>query len=246
MHPVAAKLLFAFIHGGQHTGACWRPTCEALQRLDSSLSTVCVDLPGRTPSDSAGNIRIADFVGSAVEQIEAVGHGSHIVLVGHSMAGITLPGVAARLGFDRVRRMIFVAACVPAQGRTVADTVPGPLQFFTRLTAGRRSVPPLPGWLARWAFGNGMSVAQQRFMTSVMSHECGSVTVESVDRTDLPAIPRDWVLTLRDRALSPKAQRRFIANLGSVEEVIALDTCHDAMISEPDKLASILLQRGLS
>jgi len=38
-------------------------------------------------------------------------------------------------------------------------------------------------------------------------------------------------------------QREFIGNLGGVDEVIELDTCHNAMISEPVKLAEILLSR---
>ncbi|PRE08850.1 hypothetical protein C6P92_26445, partial [Burkholderia multivorans] len=63
------------------------------------------------------------------------------------------------------------------------------------------------------------------------------------DRSLLPAVPMSWVLTKRDRALRPKLQRRFIANLGGVDEVIELDTCHDAMISKPVELAQIILER---
>ena len=56
-------------------------------------------------------------------------------------------------------------------------------------------------------------------------------------------VPRTWILTLRDRALSPKSQRRSIAALGGVQTVIPIDTCHGLMVSEPKRLAEILIER---
>jgi hypothetical protein len=56
-------------------------------------------------------------------------------------------------------------------------------------------------------------------------------------------IPRTWILTTRDRALSVKSQRNSIAALGGVQTMIPMDTCHDLMISEPKRLAEILVER---
>jgi hypothetical protein len=50
-------------------------------------------------------------------------------------------------------------------------------------------------------------------------------------------------LTTRDRALSLKSQRNSIAALGGVQTMMVMDTCHDLMISEPERLAEILLER---
>ena len=49
-------------------------------------------------------------------------------------------------------------------------------------------------------------------------------------------IPRAWILTLRDRALSPKVQRRCIETLGGVQTLIELNTCHMLMVGEPERL----------
>jgi hypothetical protein len=59
----------------------------------------------------------------------------------------------------------------------------------------------------------------------------------------MPDLPTTWVLPLRDNSLKPTQQRSFIANLGNVDEVIEIDTCHNVMMSEPDRLAALLLQR---
>ncbi len=56
-------------------------------------------------------------------------------------------------------------------------------------------------------------------------------------------IPRTWILTRRDRALAPKLQRKYIDALGGVQTLIEIDTCHMVMVSEPEWLAEILVER---
>ena len=56
-------------------------------------------------------------------------------------------------------------------------------------------------------------------------------------------VPRTWILTLRDRALSVKTQRNCIAALGGVQTLIEIDTSHCLMISEPKRLSEILVER---
>jgi pimeloyl-ACP methyl ester carboxylesterase len=58
-----------------------------------------------------------------------------------------------------------------------------------------------------------------------------------------PAPPVTWILTTRDGAVSPALQRRSIAALGTVDEVVEVDAPHDVMVSDPDELADILLAR---
>jgi surfactin synthase thioesterase subunit len=71
---------------------------------------LALDMPGR--QSKPGDLRemtIADYVDSLVGDIESAGL-EDIVIVGHSMRGMTLPGVVTRLGAARVREMIFAAA----------------------------------------------------------------------------------------------------------------------------------------
>jgi hypothetical protein len=56
-------------------------------------------------------------------------------------------------------------------------------------------------------------------------------------------VPRTWILTLRDRALSERSQRRSISAIGGVHTVIPIDACHDVMVSRPRRLAEILIER---
>jgi hypothetical protein len=102
----------------------------------------------------------------------------------------------------------------------------------------------MPRTAARLAFWNTMPADRRSYARSRLYAESVGVIVERVDRTDLPAdIPRTWIMTLRDRALSARQQRHCITALGGVDLLIYLDTCHDLMYSEPGQLAAILLER---
>jgi hypothetical protein len=74
--------------------------------------------------------------------------------------------------------------------------------------------------------------------------ESARILAENVSRRDMPdEVPRTWILTTRDRALSVKSQRTSIEAIGGVQTLIEMDTCHDLMVSEPERLAEILIQR---
>jgi hypothetical protein len=40
-----------------------------------------------------------------------------------------------------------------------------------------------------------------------------------------------------------RTQRKSIEAIGGVETLIPIDTCHDLMVSEPQRLAEILVER---
>lgn len=246
--PQTSPPAVVLVHGGQHTARCWEPTVAELARQAPWLTVLAVDLPGRTsrPGDP-DTASIAGSVASVAQQVEDAGL-QDVVLVGHSMAGIVLPGVATQLGAQRVRHLVFVACCVPPQGRSVIDTLSGPLRLMAARAARKGEVTkPMARWLATTFFCNGMSAHQKDLVLRQLCPEGPGPTAEPVDRSGLPdEIPRTWVLPTRDRSLSPKQQRGFIENLGGVRDVVEIDTCHDIMVSEPSALAEVLASRALS
>jgi pimeloyl-ACP methyl ester carboxylesterase len=233
------------IHGGEHSADCWDLTIDELRRLAPELPVLAVDMPGHgaTPGDLT-TVTIVDCVRSAVEQIENAGL-HEVVVVGHSLAGLTVPGIVATLGRSRVREMILAASCLPVQGSAIVDTLVGPLAWYVRRAVRLRKPPAtLPNVLSALIFCNGMSRAQRRFTLSRIHNEATTIITEPVDRSDLPDdVPRTWLLTLRDHALFRRTQLRSIAALGGVQTLIPVDTCHDLMISEPRLLAEILIER---
>jgi pimeloyl-ACP methyl ester carboxylesterase len=232
------------VHGGEHAADCWELVLAELRRQAPELRTLAVDLPGHgaKPGDLA-TATIGEWVDSVVADIETAGLGD-IVIVGHSMAGVTVPGVVAKLGSARVREMILVTAFVPPQGQAIVDTLDGPLAWFARRGARIGKPMKVPRLAARYAFCNGMTPQQRNFTLSRLYRESARIPGEPVDRGALPEdVPRTWILTTRDRALSVKSQHASIAALGGVEGVIPIDACHDVMISHPERMAEILIER---
>jgi hypothetical protein len=76
-----------------------------------------------------------------------------------------------------------------------------------------------------------------------MRNHCASSPRRYPGAECLTTFPRTWILTLRDRALAPKVQRKHIEALGGVQTLIEIDTCHLLMVSEPERLAEILVER---
>lgn len=231
------------VHGGAHAADCWDLTVAELACQEPKLRVIAVDLPGRgrNPADLS-RVTVADWVDSVVTEVED-GLLGDVVVVGHSLGGLTVPGVVAKLG-TRVREMILATAFIPPQGSSVVDTLGGPLAPLARVGARISLFAAMPSAAARFAFWNGMSREQRRFALSRLYPESARVITECVDRSDLPAeVPRTWIMTLRDRALSPRQQRRCIDSLGGVDTLVCIDTCHDLMYSEPRQLAAILLER---
>jgi hypothetical protein len=81
-------------------------------------------------------------------------------------------------------------------------------------------------------------------MAGRLHPESSQIPVETVSRTGMPEeVPRTWILTLRDHTHPVGEQRASIEAVGGVQEVIEMDTCHGVMVSVPDRLAKLLVER---
>jgi pimeloyl-ACP methyl ester carboxylesterase len=206
--------------------------------------TYAVDLPGRgrTPGDLA-TVTVANGVASvAVEILE--NDLSDVTLVGHSMAGLTLPGVAERVP-SRLRRLVFVSCVVPPQGTSLlevlGDLSPAAQEVAERITDDALdSRGTLHPDLARAMFCNDMDEDQVASTLSRMVPESVGVLSEPSDLTGLrQPIPRTYIRLLRDASISLEVQNQMIENLGQAD-VVDLDAGHMAMISRPRDLADII------
>jgi pimeloyl-ACP methyl ester carboxylesterase len=230
---------FVLVHGGGFSGSCWDPLIPLLDG-----PAYAVDLPGRgeRPGD-LDTITVDQFVASVVEVITG-NELTEVVLVGHSMAGLTLPGVAECVP-SRLRRLVFVSCAVPSHGTRLADTLvdlsPTVGELAEHLgdeVVDGRGV--LHSVVATEMFCNDMDDQLTGFTLVRLVPEALGVLGEPCDLTGLRhPIPRTYVRLTRDASISLEAQDRMIFNLGGAD-VIDLDSGHMAMISHPRGLAALL------
>lgn len=204
--------------------------------------TIAVDLPPRSVRGGPGRhepvpelrtITVDDFVDAVLEQMDDAGI-ERAVLVGHSLAGITIPEVA-RQAPDRVAHLVFIACTVPAEGQSV---------FATRdPDAGRLTTPDT----LRHYFGTDLDDEAMQLVRDNVGGEALHAMTQVMTRTGLdPTIPKTWIRTLRDNAVTLAQQDQFIENLrrspGGEVRVIDIDTGHNVMLARPVELAAILEQ----
>ena len=248
-----APLPLVLVHGGAHGAWCWDPT---VSHLDGPV--LAVDLPPKSVRGGDGRreqlpelltLTIEDFAASTIADIDAAGF-DRFVLVGHSMGGLTISEVAARVP-DRVARLVYVSCIVPPEGGSSIDALPAELHEMTSNAieeARRGGTNPIGDFdegTATYMFCNDMTDEQQRFVLDRIGTEVVGVLAEAVSRQRIPpSLPKTYVKLLQDQSLSPPDQDRLIANLrespGGEVEVIELDSAHDAMVSHPEEFAAVL------
>lgn len=232
------------VHGGFHAGDCWNLTVGAVNRLAPGLRVFALDLPGRRskPADLS-SLTISDWVDSVVAEIDSAGL-RDVVILGHSMAGLTVPGVVTKIGAGRVREMILAAACVPPHGVAMVDVLGQPLASITRRNVKRGGPQTFPEFAAKYFFLNGVPKPRRDFMKGRLYPESSRIMAEPVSRTRLPdSVHRTWILTMRDRTHPLGEQHASIDALGGVHTLVQMDTCHSLMVSEPELLAGMLVAR---
>src|SRR5882724_7830302 len=128
---------FVLVHGAWHGGWCWAAVINQLERLGDRA--YAVDLPGHGMSGvDRATVTLDSYVNSVAEFIER--HDLHdVVLAGHSLAGLTIPGVAAKIP-KRIKRVVWVTALVALDGQPVVDPVGSPLPAVAE-SRPDRSIP---------------------------------------------------------------------------------------------------------
>lgn len=224
---------FVLVHGAVHGAWCWEPLIPYLDARPTTRGVLAVDLPGhgrRLDLQPFEEIGIDDYVAAVAEDIEAADL-RDIVLVGHSLAGITIPGVAARLP-DRVRRLVHLASAHPAPGESVMDLMQHPLSPVSR------------GIGPETMFCNDLDEERSAWLLGNIGSEPPGPMIESIGPVEVElAEPTVYILCEHDEALPPELQREQARNAGAAE-IIPFDSGHSAFASRPRELAELLIGLG--
>lgn len=222
------------IHGGGLDRRCWD---RLLPHLDGP--GLAVDLPGRgahpAPLDT---VSFPQCAASVREDIDGAGFGE-VVLVGHSLAGCSMPTIIGALG-ERVRHAVFVACTVPEDGHSAFDTLDPEIQAMARSSSVSAEPRPMDPAMARVVLGPDLDDGQFAWCSERLVPEATRLSTDPVDLSALrTAMPRTWVRTLRDAIIPADKQLRFVDNVGDCQ-VQDLDAGHMCMVSEPSKLAAMI------
>ena len=115
---------FVLVHGAWHGGWCWAAVINQLERLGDRA--YAVDLPGHGMNHAdRAKVTLDSYVNSVAEFIQQYDL-KNVVLAAHSLGGITISGVAAKIP-ARIKRGVWVTAMVALDGQPIMDPATSPL-----------------------------------------------------------------------------------------------------------------------
>jgi pimeloyl-ACP methyl ester carboxylesterase len=220
------------VHGALHGAWCWERLAPVLAADPRTDRVIAVDLPGHgtnrhlKPTDE---ITLDDYVDHLVGLVEA--EDLHdVVLVGHSLGGITITPASHRLE-DRMRRLVGLTSIHPPAGRSVLEVM------FEDPRPEMQSPVRVPD-----DFTTDFDAADAAWLADRLGPQPALPMTAPVEHATAPAsVPVTYILCGRDEALIPAVQAEQAARLGA--EVARLDAGHSPFVTHVDELATIILDR---
>lgn len=232
--------IFVLVHGAFHGAWCW--TKLAPELAARGHRAVTFDLPGG--GDDTTPLEQITLDGYAARiTAEITRQPQPVILVGHSLGGISVTAAAERVS-DRIRLLVYLSAFILRDGQSL----------YTLLDpeAPTDSVPPkgsswdivsseVPHERAREIFYNGCSDEDVAFALARLKPQANAprLTRVSLSAARFGRVPRAYVETLDDKAVPIEMQRGMIAN-SPCEKVLSLPTGHSPFFAAPGKLADAL------
>lgn len=219
------------VHGAWHGSWCWERVVPLLERR--GVKTRTVDLPSVGARPGAGTDLSADA--AAVERVIAAVSGP-VVLCGHSYGGMVISRVEAK----NLTRLVYVCAFMPAEGESLLSIGDGkPAPWIQMLDGGL--VLPDPA-RADSVFYTDCDEATRRWAKSHLRPQSAATMIEPVPRPAWRDTPSTYVVCLNDQALFADIQRNVFVPRAT--EAVELQADHSPFLSQPDRLAALLIERA--
>jgi pimeloyl-ACP methyl ester carboxylesterase len=147
----------------------------------------------------------------------------------------------------RLHKLVYVAAYLPRNGESLyqlsstdADSLVGKYwsqenpKLYTPATIRKEGIVEV--------FGADTSAADQQFL--IATHKAEAVpplgTPVQLTAANFGSVPRVYIHTAQDRAVSYKLQKTMLANAGGAGKVVEINSSHVPMLSQPKALADAI------
>lgn len=212
---------FGLVHGGAHGAWCWTKLVPELER--HGFAALAVDLP--CEDEAAGAGEYAEVAARCFAQADGA-----IVLVGHSLGGLTIPLLAEELP---AAGLIFLTGLIPSPGRSLRDQQTEEPEMLFPYHGG-------PAGL-RDRFYHRCRPADADWAMSRLRTQALKPFVETTPLTRWPAVPAAYLLATEDRACNPDWGRKAAADRLGVEPIELIGSDHSPFLSRPAELARVLV-----
>jgi pimeloyl-ACP methyl ester carboxylesterase len=229
--------IVVLVHGGGHGGWCWRTCANDLRARGHEVYA-----PTLTGFGDRAHLTAPDFETFVTDIANVVAFEDlhDVVLVGHSMGGVVIPRVAEAIP-DRMRRLVWLAAVVTADGESLIEATPQSEWIARAVTIGPDGTAHTDPELILDANIHDGTPEQRKF---VHDRHVAYPPHALVERGRLTAflalgIPTAYITATADRTIEPHVCEKFAARLPGCARAF-VDAGHDCMVSRPRETADAL------
>lgn len=229
---------YVLVHGAWHGGWKWKFVAPILRRAGHEVHTPTLTGLGERVHLARSGIDLGLHVQDIVALLETEDL-REVVLLGHSYGGMVVTGAADRCA-SRIRRLVYLDAFVPENGRCALDyVVPERAAAFRREGEDRGSVAPPP--LSLW----GLTRPEHLALAAPREapHPYGTFTepLRLANEAALARLPKTFIYCCSPATGTFDQFARKYRN-DPAWRFHELATGHDAMVLVPEELAAILLE----
>jgi pimeloyl-ACP methyl ester carboxylesterase len=233
---------YVLVHGAYHGGWCYEQVVPLLEA--AGHTAIAVDLPGHGENKKPiEEVTLAAYVDHVSAIIEA--QSEPVILVGHSLGGMTITEVSERLP-EKVSWVVYLTAVMLKNGQDRAELAvydnPEPMTAKRVISADGLSAT-MPSEIIPETFYGQCSEADVAQAMARLVPQATDPIKRTVTTTPerFGRVRRAYVKCLRDNAIPIAMQRAMIA-AQPCEKVFTLDTDHSPFYSTPEELAGQLLE----
>ncbi|CAO3637230.1 unnamed protein product [Cunninghamella blakesleeana] len=229
---------FVFIHGAMHGAWCYDKKLVPFFK-ENNYKTVTFDLPGcgddYTPPEQVDLQSHIDKTLSVIN--ENVKEDEKIILVAHSLGGLTATLVAERIP-ERIHHVVYLAAWYLHDGQALSDM---PIRNHFYIRKDNDALMTMDDKYVANDFFNDCSKEDIEFAKSKLRDQPAGVTTEKMKvKGIINDVKKYYITTLQDHAIQPALQKTMYKD--NIENVIRLNTSHSPFFSKPKELYEILIK----
>jgi len=244
---------FVLVHGAMHGAWCWYKIVKLLEEDGHKVSAIDLKSAGTNPAVADSIMSFGEYNQPLMDFLVHLPHKEKIVLVGHSLGGVSL-ACASEVFPHLIAVAVYVCAYMFRGG-----------EFMER---EKEIILPDKDILEQneYAFGNGIAelptsaVTPRKLQkdlfygtTSTLDATLASLLIRPVPTMTMAnlsletteerygVVPRIYVKTTQDNMVSLAKQEEVIAN-SPPEKIYSIDSDHSPFFSSSEKLHSLLLE----
>jgi pimeloyl-ACP methyl ester carboxylesterase len=234
---------YILVHGAWHGAWCWYKLIPSLKQ--AGHKAIALDLPAHGKDLTPGKgLRLQHYIDRVVQAVDA--QREPVVLVGHSMGGITISGVAEQRP-QKIKALVYLDAVLLRNGESYAE-------------AAARNKPALSAMLAsNMAISSDgtTSTVNLEKIKEIFYADCSDEEVEHSKKLFGPeprgpladgllisderfgGVHRVYIECLQDNVLTHSFKKSLYTSM-PCKKLYTMNTSHSPFLSAPAELARIL------